>query len=281
MEVGRLVVGDERCCGGMSSGEGITSGAGVVGGIAVVGAGGAGAVGCVAVRDGVERGGRPQPRPAPGEGTVARALSDDPRRGLAVRGYADRGAHAGIATAASGTAGTDLVGTPLRVRLDSGVAAAPRPAIHRRPRTARRSTLVGADELERFQELPPWSPSTGHRWRSPQRQLGTDRGRAPTEVAPAAPRDPLDVRRMENRPYRRSDVRLRRPGRRRTCQAIRSADRMGRAATHRAPRDHHSAGDRGLRADARGPQVAKCRRATANRRLGRLTSCSLCPTIRT
>ena len=150
MEVGRLVVGDERCRGGVNSGEGITSGAGVVGGVAVVGSGGAGAVGCVAVRDGLERGGRPQPRPAPGERTVARALSDDPRRGLAVRRYADRGAHAGIAAAASGTAGTDLVGTPLRVRLDSGVAAPPRPAIHRRPRAARRSTLVGADDVERF-----------------------------------------------------------------------------------------------------------------------------------
>ncbi len=257
MEVGRLVVGDERCRGGVSSGEGITSGAGVVGGVAVVGSGGAGAVGCVAVRDGVERGGRPQSRPAPGEGTVAGALSDDPRRGVAVRRDADRGAHAGIAAAASGTVGTDLVGAPLRMRLDTGVAAPPRPAIHRRPRAARRSTLVGADDLERFQGLPPRSPSTGHRWRSPQRQLDTDRGRAPTEVAPAAPRDPLDVRRMENRMSdRRSDVRLRRPGRRRPHQAIRSADRMERSATHRAPRDHHRPDHRSLRADARGPQVA-------------------------
>lgn len=145
MVVGTLVVGGERCCGGVGSGEGITSGASVAGRVEVAGSGGAGAVGCLALRDGLERGGRPEPRPAAGERAVACALPDDPRRGLAVRRYADRGSRAGIAAATAGTAGTDLVGTPLRLRLDGGAAARSGPAIHRRPRVARRSALVEAD----------------------------------------------------------------------------------------------------------------------------------------
>jgi hypothetical protein len=63
-------------------------------------------------------------------------------------------------------------------------------------------------------------------------------------------------------------------------QANRQPDRTGRPPAHPAPGNHHSADDRSLRTDARGPQVAKRGRAAADGRANRLTSCSLCPTIR-
>ncbi len=75
LEVGGLVVGDGWRCGDGRDGEGAATRAGIAGRTAVVGPRGTGPAGCVAVRDGLERGGRSQSRPAAGDAGVAGALT--------------------------------------------------------------------------------------------------------------------------------------------------------------------------------------------------------------
>ena len=62
-------------------------------------------VGCLAVCDGVERGGGEESRQAAGEGGLAGEVSDDQGRGLPVRRHTDRGGRGGGARQGGGAAG--------------------------------------------------------------------------------------------------------------------------------------------------------------------------------
>src|SRR3984885_1723880 len=178
---GGLIAGTNRVSEGGDD-SGITSWLGDDGRAEVVVESGTSTVGCVAVCDGLERGSGEEPCATTGAGRLAGAVSDAARRRLSVRRDAGRRGGRWRPCPRARRSGSDLVGAPLRSRVDGRVADCPPPGVQGQPRAARIRHVVGQD-LVVGPQGPPRVPPSPRSGRIPPRwQTDRGRGRAGTEV---------------------------------------------------------------------------------------------------
>jgi hypothetical protein len=223
----------------------------------VAGEGGTSTAGCVAVCDGLERGSGEEPCEATRAGGLACAVSDAAWGRLPVRSDTGRRGGRGRPGPRAGRARSNLVGAPLRGRVDGGVANGPRARVHGWPRAPGVRHLVGRDLMAGLKGLPRLQASPRPGRISPRRQADRGRGRAGAEVDRAPQRDPLPACRVApRRNEQRGLLHMRRRGR---TQPGQEGRQVGAILRVRPPRAHvdvarhdQAAGDRDTRGGSNG-----------------------------
>lgn len=140
----------------------------------LAGESGASTAGCVAVCDGLERGGGKEPREAAGAGGLAGAVPDAAWGRLSVRSDPGRRRGRRRPGPRAGRVRSNLVGASLRGRVDGGLADCAWPRVQGWPRAPGVRHVVGRDLVAGPQGLPRRQASSRPRRISCGRQ--TDRG---------------------------------------------------------------------------------------------------------